>query len=247
MNESKFYVDPGVNLSVQGMATRIEDANAALIELSGDMKKDLARVRAITESPDTWHLALFCFSMNYVESADYLALLDAGVIDVFEYPELDELMICHLRGMGLVPKGERFPGYARSVNYSVCVYDDNSQIMMWVNSILRKTNITPKGDPDHKNFHETALRSDADAYLIDLIHRDEEIGTQIIEDLRPKVSGVILAHSRLPDPTIKVECFKAGAQGYIEKTGDAEIFLARIKKYVAIGRYLKNRGSNVSR
>lgn len=239
MEKHKIYIDNTINLSVNSSCRNLQECNVALLHLSGQTNKDIARIRQMVSSPSTYHIALFAYSDAPVTNEDRLSLLSAGYLNIFIFPEVDDWIIASLENAPIVNIGIPFPRFDKNITYRLWVYDDSSAVVGAVSTIAKRASIVANGSHAYEHYERQAPIVNADLYLIDMININENIGVQLIEDIRNVVSGAIVAHSNIHDPFVKIDCLKAGAIGFIPKTRNTDFFLKMLMQYSSIGRYLK--------
>lgn len=234
------YIESSIYLADWSTAATLTEAHSALLRLDPQKgEAEIARIKTVVRSPSTHHLALFGYSDLPVSNDFRIQCAEAGLLNLFVYPELDDYVISHLTKTFPVTQAGSFPRFDSDTQYKVFMYDDSSAVLGRLNQVCRRAGLKPSGRTYYDQFEKDAPGVDADLYLVDLIHSETCIGIQLIEDLRKSVKGAIVAHSRMCDPYIKVACLNAGAYGYIEKSNNDDYLLARLKTYAAIGHHMR--------
>lgn len=236
MDYSKIYIEE--QLPIPKNAISETEAMWFILDADNpDCVNEFHRLRSIESACEK---AVFAYTSKGLSEEDYVRYLIEGFSDIFEFPESKEWIeaICQ--------KNKPFPDtlypganlFGLVSEPRIFIYDDSTTEITHVNDVLRGEFKT-SGRTILKDFESQAQEVDADVYLVDLVTGEYNIGLETIEELSERVRGAVVAYSRITDTSIKLDCLKAGAQGYIEKDVSDNVLKAKLKHFAVLGRKLK--------
>jgi hypothetical protein len=236
MECNSLFVDEEIPIT----GTESIDKNASCILMDVDKIGCLDRISLMRKTAPYNRKPIFGYTNNGLSENEIIKLMSYGIIDVFEFPEDRDWILCQCEKAASVefpvyPSGDMFPLISKP---SIFTYDDSATELTNLN-MLFMGQFRISGRTSYKDFEDDFMEVNADVYLIDLVSGEANIGFDLIEMISDVALGSVVAYSRMTDPAIKTRCVKVGAHGYIEKGVSDERKLARMKQYAVLGRALK--------